>query len=224
MNKKNKTWEKKILEKVKEYIIKNIKWIILFICLIGFLALAEDVFNKEIMKGDIIGYNLVSTFLISDFATPIAKFITNFGGAIFLIVLTITLIILIKNKKIGLSIFTNLAVITILNQILKRILQRPRPTEYRIVEETGYSFPSGHSMVSMAFYGYLIYLIYKYVKNKYLKWTLITLLSFLIVSIGISRIYLGVHYTSDVIGGFLISISYLIIYITATNKFLLNKN
>ena len=213
-----------MLEKVKEYIIKNIKWIILFICLIGFLALAEDVFNKEIMKGDIIGYNLVSTFLISDFATPIAKFITNFGGAIFLIVLTITLIILIKNKKIGLSIFTNLAVITILNQILKRILQRPRPTEYRIVEETGYSFPSGHSMVSMAFYGYLIYLIYKYVKNKYLKWTLITLLSFLIVSIGISRIYLGVHYTSDVIGGILISISYLIIYITATNKFLLNKN
>ena len=213
-----------MLEKVKEYIIKNIKWIILFICLIGFLALAEDVFNKEIMNGDIIGYNLVSTFLISDFATPIAKFITNFGGAIFLIVLTITLIILIKNKKIGLSIFTNLAVITILNQILKRILQRPRPTEYRIVEETGYSFPSGHSMVSMAFYGYLIYLIYKYVKNKYLKWTLITLLSFLIVSIGISRIYLGVHYTSDVIGGFLISISYLIIYITATNKFLLNKN
>ena len=213
-----------MLEKVKEYIIKNIKWIILFICLIGFLALAEDVFNKEIMKGDIIGYNLVSTFLISDFATPIAKFITNFGGAIFLIVLTITLIILIKNKKIGLSILTNLAVITILNQILKRILQRPRPTEYRIVEETGYSFPSGHSMVSMAFYGYLIYLIYKYVKNKYLKWTLITLLSFLIVSIGISRIYLGVHYTSDVIGGFLISISYLIIYITATNKFLLNKN
>ena len=213
-----------MLEKVKEYIIKNIKWIILFICLIGFLALAEDVFNKEIMKGDIIGYNLVSTFLISDFATPIAKFITNFGGAIFLIVLTITLIILIKNKKIGLSIFTNLAVITILNQILKRILQRPRPTEYRIVEETGYSFPSGHSMVSMAFYGYLIYLIYKYVKNKYLKWTLITLLSFLIVSIGISRIYLGVHYTSDVIGGFIISISYLIIYITATNKFLLNKN
>lgn len=213
-----------MLEKVKEYIIKNIKWIVLFICLIGFLALAEDVFNKEIMNGDIIGYNLVSTFLISDFATPIAKFITNFGGAIFLIVLTITLIILIKNKKIGLSIFTNLAVITILNQILKSILQRPRPTEYRIVEETGYSFPSGHSMVSMAFYGYLIYLIYKYVKNKYLKWTLITLLSFLIVSIGISRIYLGVHYTSDVIGGFLISISYLIIYITATNKFLLNKN
>ena len=211
-------------EKIKEFIIKNLKWIILFICLIGFLALAEDVFNKEIMNGDIVGYNIVSKFLISDFTTPIAKFITNFGGAIFLVVLTITLFILIKNKKIGVSIFSNLVIITALNQLLKRILQRPRPTEYRIIEETGYSFPSGHSMVSMAFYGYLIYLIYKYVKNKYIKWISITLLSILICSIGISRIYLGVHYTSDVLGGFLISISYLVIYISATNKFLIQKD
>ena len=209
--------------KIKDFLIKNLKWIILFICLIGFLALAEDVFHKEIMNGDIIGYKMVSTFLISDFVTPIAKFITNFGGAIFLIGLTVLLIILIKNKKIGLSIFANLVIITGLNQLLKRILQRPRPTEFRIVEETGYSFPSGHSMVSMAFYGYLIYLIYKYVKNKYIKWSLIVLLSCLIVGIGTSRIYLGVHYTSDVLGGFLISVSYLVIYISAVNKFLIGK-
>lgn len=207
-------------EKIKEFIVKNLKWIILFICLIGFLALAEDVFHKEIMNGDIIGYKMVSTFLISDFATPIAKFVTNFGGAIFLIVLTVLLVTIIKNKKIGLSIFANLIIVTILNQLLKRVLQRPRPTEYRIIEETGYSFPSGHSMVSMALYGYLIYLIYKYVENKYVKWILISLLSVLICLIGISRIYLGVHYTSDVLGGLLISISYLVIYISAVNKFL----
>ena len=209
--------------KVKEFIIKNLKWIILFICLIGFLALSEDVFNKEILNGDIIGYKIVSDFLISDFATPIAKFVTNFGGAIFLIILAMTLLILIKDKKIGLSILSNLVIITVLNQLLKIILQRPRPTDYRIIEETGYSFPSGHSMISMAFYGYLIYLIYKYVKNKYIKWISIVLLSILICSIGVSRIYLGVHYTSDVLGGFFISISYLIIYISAVNKFLIRK-
>ena len=205
-------------EKIKEFIIKNLKWIILFICLIGFLALAEDVFNKEIMNGDIIGYKFISTYLISDFATPIAKFITNFGGAIFLISTAIILFVVIKNKKIGITIISNLGIITILNQLLKRILQRPRPEEFRIINESGYSFPSGHSMISMAFYGYLIYLIYKYIKNKYLKWSLITILGILIVSIGISRIYLGVHYTSDVLAGFLISISYLIIYISIVNK------
>lgn len=210
-------------EKLKEFIVKNLKWIVVFICLIGFFALAEDVFNKEIMNGDIVGYKLVSIFLISDFATPIAKFITNFGGAIILIGLAFMLFIFIKNKKIGVSIISNLAIITLLNQLLKRIVQRPRPTEFRIVEESGYSFPSGHSMVSMAFYGYLIYLIYKYVKNKYLKWISIILLSILICFIGISRIYLGVHYTSDVLGGFFISISYLIIYISAVNKFFIER-
>ena len=206
-------------EKTKELIRKNFKWLVLFIALIGFLALAEDVFNKEIMNGDIIGYKIVSTFLISNFATPIARFITNFGGAIFLITLTIILFIVIKNKKIGLSIFLNLVIITVLNQLLKRILQRPRPTEFRIIEETGYSFPSGHSMVSMAFY-----LIYRYVKNKYVKWIAIAFLSVLICSIGVSRIYLGVHYTSDVLGGFLVSISYLILFISTVNKFFIEKD
>ena len=208
----------------KKFIKKNLKWLILFICLVGFLALAEDIFNKEIMYGDIIGYKIISTFLISDFVTPIAKFITNFGGAIFLSIATVILFLLIKNKKIGLSIISNIVIITVLNQLLKRILQRPRPTEFRIVEETGYSFPSGHSMASMAFYGYLIYLIYKYIKNKYVKWTLITILSLLICSIGISRIYLGVHYTSDVLGGFLLSISYLVVYISLIKDILPKNN
>ena len=75
-----------------------------------------------------------------------------------------------------------------LNQVLKYIIQRPRPTEFRIIDESGYSLPSGHSMVSMAFYGYLIYLIYKKIKNKYIKISLIVFLSILIVSIGMSRV------------------------------------
>ena len=209
--------------KIKEFIIKNLKWIMLLVCLIVFLALAEDVFNEEIMKGDIIGYKLVSVLLISDNVTPIVEVITNLGGAVFLIVLTIILFILIKDKKIGISIFSNLVIITILNQLLKKVLQRPRPTEFRIVEETGYSFPSGHSMISMAFYGYLIYLTYKYVKNKYIKWILVIFMGVLICTIGISRIYLGVHYTSDVLVGFCISISYLVLYISAINKVLIGK-
>lgn len=202
---------------------KNLKWIILFLCIIGFLALAEDVFSKEIMKGDIIGYNLISKYLISDFATPIAKVITNFGGAICILFITVISILFIKDKRIGFSIGLNIMIVTGLNLLLKNILQRPRPTGYRIIDETGYSFPSGHSMGSMAFYGFIIYLIYKYVKNKKIKWVLICALTILIGMIGISRIYLGVHYTSDVLAGFLISISYLILYISIIDKHILEK-
>lgn len=205
---------------MKEFIKKNLKWFILLVCLVGFLKLAEDVFSKEILRADIVGYDLISSFLISDFATPIAKLITNFGGALVLIGTTIVLVISIKNRKIGLSIVANLGIVTGLNIVLKQIVQRPRPTEYRIVNETGYSFPSGHSMVSMAFYGFLIYLIYKYVKNQYLKIGLITFLSILIISIGISRIYLGVHYTSDVMAGFCISVSYLVLYVSSVSNWI----
>lgn len=212
-----------MLKRIKEIFLKNYKWIICFICLILFLALAEDVFNKEIMNGDVIGYKFISTYLIRDSLTPVFKIITWFGSATCLIPLTIILFITIKNKKTGLLVGANLIIITILNQALKIIVQRPRPTEYRIINETGYSFPSGHSMVSMAFYGFLIYLIYKNIKNKYLKISLMLILSILIIMIGISRIYLGVHYTSDVCAGFLVSLSYLIIYMNFANKLVLNK-
>lgn len=207
-----------MLDKIKDFVVRNYKAIIFTICLVLFMALAEDVFMKDIIKGDIIGYDLVSKYLISDFMTPVMKVITWFGSGFALIILTILSFIGIKNKKIGALVLSNLCIVTVLNQILKFILHRPRPSEFQIITETGYSFPSGHSMVSMAFYGLFIYLIYKNVTNKYLKWILIIALSLLIILIGISRIYLGVHYTSDVLGGFLLSIAYLIIFVRVNKK------
>lgn len=208
------------IKKISDFTMKNLKWIILFLGIILFLAIVEDVFDQEIRKVDILGYQLVSTFLISDLITPFAKLITNLGGAITLLSITIILLLGLKNKKIGLLVALNLMISTGLNLLLKNIVQRPRPNEFRLIDETGYSFPSGHSMVSMAFYGFLIYLIYKFVKNKRLKWALIITLSILIITIGISRIYLGVHYTSDVLAGFTISVSYLVIYTSIVKKFI----
>lgn len=208
------------IKKISDFTMKNLKWIILFLGIILFLAIVEDVFDQEIRKVDILGYQLVSTFLISDLITPIAKLITNLGGAITLLSITIILLLGLKNKKIGLLVALNLMISTGLNLLLKNIVQRPRPNEFRLIDETGYSFPSGHSMVSMAFYGFLIYLIYKFVKSKRLKWVLIIILSALIITIGISRIYLGVHYTSDVLAGFTISVSYLVIYTSIVKKFI----
>ena len=204
--------------KTKEIIEKNMKWIALFICLVLVIGIIEDVLDNQIYKLDVAGYNFVSKYLISDNITPVAKGITQFGGVIGLITIATILTIIIKNKKFSIQIWFNVAISALLNQLLKYIIQRPRPTEFRIIDESGYSFPSGHSMVSAAFYGFLIYLIYKNVKNKYIKWGLVSFLSLLITMIGISRIYLGVHYTSDVLAGFLIAISYLIIFVTMINK------
>ena len=100
-----------------------------------------------------------------------------------MISITILSFIIIKNKKIGGAIALNLMVQLMLNLTIKNIFQRPRPIEYRLIEETGYSFPSGHSMASMAFYGFIIYLIYKNVKSQYIKWTSIIFLSILILAI-----------------------------------------
>ena len=198
--------------KTKDIIKNNYKFIILLISLVLFLFLAEDVFNKDIVKCDIIGYSIIKSFINSS-NTQVMKVITWFGSATCLILLTIILFIVLKNKITGFLIAINLVIVTILNQLLKFVLQRPRPDDYRLIDESGYSFPSGHSMISMAFYGYLIYLIYKSKFNKYVKIILITIFIFLILFIGISRIYLGVHYTSDVIAGILLSISYLIVFI-----------
>lgn len=136
--------------------------------------------------------------LISPTTTAIMTFISFLGSAITLITLSIAFIFLMKNKKYPKLIIINLAVSFILNRILKLIIARPRPLRLQLVLESGYSFPSGHSMVSFAFYGFLIYLINKKVKNKKIKYSSIIFLSLLILCIGISRIYLGVHYVTDV--------------------------
>ena len=210
-------------EKLKKFTKKYYKAMIVFICLLITMETVYSLFSQEVMKRDVVGYKLISKYLISDVTLPIAKFITNFGGVIGLTLIGIivcTILVIKKKKLMGCLVLLNLAVSGALNQALKRIVQRPRPTEYRLIEENGYSFPSGHSMVSAAFYGFFIYLIFKNVKNKYIKWGSITLLSILIILIGTSRIYLGVHYTSDVLAGFVISISYLVIFTSIVNDYL----
>ena len=145
----------------------------------------------------------------NDLLTNFMKVITVFGSA-YVIVPFCSILLFLKNKKNRILMASNLVIITLLNQILKHTFKRLRPIN-SIISESGYSFPSGHSMVSMAFYGFLIYLLCK--SNFKYKKIFIGLLIILILLIGISRIYLGVHYPTDVFGGFLLSISYLLIFI-----------
>lgn len=168
-------------------------------------------------------YGLITKFM-SNGITNVMLFISHLGSAITLIVLAIAFILLMKDRINSKFITINLILVFFLNRILKWAIARPRPEVLKIIQETGYSFPSGHSMVSTGFYGFLIYLIYKNVKNKYLRYSLMSILFILIILIGISRVYLGVHYTSDVLGGFLISIAYLILYIRINESNLVTSN
>ena len=164
-------------------------------------------------------YNLIIK-LMSTNTTTVMKFISYLGSATVFIILALAFIFILKNKRDSKCIAINLVLVFLLNRVLKLIIARPRPEILRLVEEDGYSFPSGHSMVSMGFYGFLIYLVFKNIQNKKIRYPLIIFLSILILLIGISRIYLGVHYFTDVIGGFVIAIIYLAVFI----KFIYNRN
>lgn len=100
---------------------------------------------------------------------------------------------------------------TALMFILKFIFSRDRPLIPLLKPALGYSFPSGHSLMSFAFYGLLIHIAYHYVKNVYVKWILIVLFAMLIILIGVSRIYLRVHYPTDVFAGLAIGIIWLMV-------------
>ena len=198
------------MKKIKELIIKNYKWIIFFLFFVIFLAIAEDVFEQEIFEFDSVVYN----FLVNnrnEVLNNFFKIITQFGSALVLIIITILCVIFIRDKKYKILIPANLITIVIINIVLKNFFLRPRPNELRLIEETGYSFPSGHAMASTAFYGLLIYIVHEKVENKILRNTICIMLGLLILLISISRIYVGVHYTSDVIAGTCFSIAYLIL-------------
>ncbi len=93
----------------------------------------------------------------------------------------------------------------LLNVFLKSWFKRERPDIHRLVEEAGYSFPSGHSMAAFALYSILTYLLWKHLNGSAGKMLLVLIGSAIVICIGLSRIYLGVHYPSDVLGGYLAS-------------------
>lgn len=198
--------------------IKNIWiWFALFIAVFILFSIIGSLYNNEIISIDVFMHDLVVNNLRSDGLTFIMLFITNFCNPIILILLSLVILLICKDKKMGLIIIINLLVSILLNIIFKGIIQRDRPLEDFLITESGYSFPSGHSMVSMAYYGLIIYFIYKKIKDKRVRNILMILIGLLILAIGFSRIYLGVHFASDVIGGFLISIIYLVCAIKLLN-------
>ena len=105
----------------------------------------------------------------------------------------------------------NLALTGILVALLKNVYQRPRPTIQHLVEEGGFSFPSGHALASTLVVGALVIIVSQRVKNRHLRHLLQVLLMVFILTIMTSRVYLGVHYPTDVLGSLLLGVGILYI-------------
>lgn len=194
----------------------NKRNIIIFLCLILFLIIGLYVIKIDGNVIDSSFYNFIISFK-SKYTTLFFKGVTFLSSVLFMVVVSI-LLLLVKKIKYRKLMLINIILDVILNTCLKYIFRRERPRDIMMVIENGFSFPSGHTMLATIFYGFIIYLIYKSDKSRKFKYVSIILLSLLILLIGISRIYLGVHYTTDVLGGYLISISYLMIFIYYIEK------
>lgn len=179
---------------------KNI--IIISILLSLFIILSICVMTGLTKNVDDSVYNFIISFRCN-FLDNYFKFITTCGNASYIIILLGICIVIMRNKYALYLCFSSSSSV-VFNTIFKNIFKRDRPEELRLITQGGYSYPSGHAMITMCCYGYLFYYVYKYVKNKFLRIFLLILLSILIISIPISRIYVGVHYFSDIIGGLLL--------------------
>ncbi|GKQ42473.1 hypothetical protein RD055328_03960 [Companilactobacillus sp. RD055328] len=182
----------------------------LFASLIYFAPNSLNLFDTKITN---IIYNSAPSI------TPIIKFITTIGNTLSItIITTIVVLALFFNKKFAPALFIaiNVSAIATINHLIKQFIQRPRPSVLHLVDAGGYSFPSGHSASSMALFLGLIFVITMISKKKF-TWLKI-ILFIMPLLIGFSRIYLGVHYFSDVLAGLSYSLTITIIIASLFTK------
>lgn len=183
--------------------------ILKIILFVSFIVLGILIKKNLTYDFDLLIYNLIIYFK-SDILTNIFKIITWMGSTPFILYLNIIVLIIIlktKNEDLFLIPFNSLLSI-IFNNIFKFLFKRPRPNILVLIHESGYSYPSGHTMISILFYGTLIMLINQ--SNLKYKNIIKFILMVIILLICISRVYLGVHYITDIIGGCFLALSIMI--------------
>ncbi|MBN2016259.1 phosphatase PAP2 family protein [Candidatus Dojkabacteria bacterium] len=194
----------------KVFLINILKILACLIISIGsliiFLKIAESITENETL----VRIDKFLSEIVYSSRTPwldkVMLIVTSLGSAIVLIpIIIITIAFLIKYRKFRetvVFVFTS-GTTVILNVVLKYLFQRPRPQLSPIVSEHFYSFPSGHAMNSFVFYAVITFLVFSFCKKKVNKFFFFLLSLIIVLLIGFSRVYLGVHYPSDIIGGYL---------------------
>jgi len=188
--------------------------IVFFGSLLAFIFITRRIFLLRNEDLDDKVFDVIKPY-INDTNTAIMNFITFFGKHEFLIPANLLLIayflFIKKHKWYSIKIPSIVISSLVLMFGLKRLFARDRPQDQLLEAAENFSFPSGHALMSVTFYGLMAYIVWHSVKNKSLKWTLIILLILWIITIGISRLYLRRHYYSDVAAGFAMGFLWLVI-------------
>lgn len=191
-------------------------WISCLLCMLAFSGIAAVVEAKEEITFD----RMVSSW-VQGFENPgltaVAKAVT-FLGEVNAMVLMCAAVFLFLSMVLRLKREAQLFAVVMLgtpvwNVLLKLSFQRERPDINRLIEISGYSFPSGHSMAAFSLCGIAAYLLWKRIASASGRLLLLSGSALVIAGIGLSRVYLGVHYPSDVIGGYLASAAWLLFVI-----------
>lgn len=180
--------------------------LLLIIC---FIILTLLIFFDKMTGFDNFIYHLITSHM-NDSLTKVNKCFTFLGSTLFIIILSVFFFFFYlfkKRKNCSFIIASTIIISTILNNVIKLIIRRERPLVLALVNEKSFSFPSGHTMASTALYGILLYFVIKSNLNKKVKIFLSIILVLIPLLVGVSRIYLGAHYASDVLGGFILSSS-----------------
>lgn len=192
-------------------------WVGLFVVLLlVVLSWGYDIHRGQLPTVDIWSRHLAENFANSRFYNMFL-FITNFGSKAYLIPITIIMMILlyilykepITPAMLGFGTMLGSAT----NHFTKLILKRERPSLLEAADGVGYSFPSGHSMISIVFYGLLAYFIIKKVHSKTLRIFISTITVIIILLIGMSRYFINVHYITDIIAGYLLGWIFVFVWI-----------
>lgn len=188
---------------------KYLKRIFAVICTLLSFFLVVCILTNHIAWFDDFIYEFLISFK-SDFMT---NFFLGISSVTFIFIGVCILFWIFEQKKI-LAFFMSFHLVFpfIVSNVLKLFFRRARPSSIALTFEPGYSMPSSHAMVSIVFVGFLTFLLCRKVKNRMFKLLISILSSIYILLIGCSRIYLGVHYASDVSLGFLLGILYLLLF------------
>jgi len=207
MQKKNKFY-------ILNLILVSLLLAIFFVMLV--LVVKNYDFNIDILNAQVVKIRI-------PFFNKFFEYFSLIGNFYFLLTFVIAMVLLVifkyKQKFIALFIALSFAFVAVVNFLIKNLVKRARPDQFMLYKEFSYSFPSWHAMLTMFVFGILIYFTYKCIKSKVLKITLISVFCLIILLIGFARVYLGVHYLSDVLAALILGFAFVLVFVLLFNKY-----